>query len=91
MNDQTKTPNAPEDDAGDLARLRALPSHDVAPALAARVHARGATAFDAAHGEGAFADGFARAWSRFGVPLVLAGVACVYIGWAVQATSALYR
>ena len=91
MNDD---PKISPSDSGDLAALRALPPHDVDAAHAARLGARGLAAFESAHGNvshGAFVASFARAWSRFGVPVMLAGVVFVYLGWTVQATSALYR
>jgi hypothetical protein len=82
---------------GDLAALRALSvlaPQDVDAAEAARIHGRALAAFDAAHDPslgGAVGSRFAHLWSRFGVPVVLAGVACVYLTWAVQATAAIYR
>lgn len=88
MNDD---PKISPSDSLDLAALRALPPHDVDAAHAGRLGARGLAAFESAHGGGAFGASFAQAWSRFGVPVMLAGVVFVYLGWMVRATSALYR
>jgi len=74
----------------DLSRLRALPSHDVAPAAAGRIERTALAAFDAAH-EGGLGPRLAFLWSRVGVPIVLASVVFVYLGWAIRAAAALYR
>ena len=94
MIDDPKISNAASDERRDLDALRALRPHDVDAVDAARLGARGASVFEAAHGLGgrsAIGVRFVDVWSRFGVPVMLAGVVCVYLGWAVQATSALYR
>lgn len=77
-------------DPNDLAELAALPPRDVRTDEAARLRHRAHVAFDAAH-QGDATSPLVALWSRFGVPLVLASVVCVYLGWAVQATAAMYR
>jgi hypothetical protein len=74
----------------DLAALRALPAHDVDLATRAHVERTARAAFVAAH-DGSFGAKVSLLWSRVGVPMMLASVVVVYLGWAVQAAAGLYR
>jgi hypothetical protein len=76
-----------------LEALRSLPVRDAPPGVAADVRASALAAFDAAHGgtRAKVVFGALRLWSRFGVPVLLAGVVCVYLRWAFAATLSLYN
>jgi hypothetical protein len=82
----------PQNDT-DLEALRALPARDADPAVVADVRSTALAAFDAAHGGAGSRFSFLalRAWSRFGVPLGLAAVVCLYLRWAFEAMSGLYH
>jgi hypothetical protein len=73
-----------ENDDPLLARLRALPANEADRARGERVHRAALAAFGRPFSLG-------EAWSKVGVPVMLATLAVAYLGGAISAASALYQ
>ena len=69
-----------------LDALAALPPRDVRDEVGARVLRVSRRAFEREHGRPAWLSPAAQAWSRFGVPAMLAGAAALYLLWAFTFT-----
>lgn len=82
-----------EPDRTDLDRLGALPARDVDEAAATRLARRAGAAFEREHallGRPWALVGI-RIWSRVMVPALLATTVGLYLLYAIQAASSLYR
>jgi hypothetical protein len=75
----------------DLKQLGALPKLDLAPKSAEAIRHVAVSEYRRAHGRSELGVRLTWTWSRVMLPALLCSTTIVYLAWAVQSASAIYR